>query len=63
MEAALPPLTVEYGVELEIFDVDADPELEARYNEWVPVLLHEGTELCHHFLDPAKVHDYLSKIR
>ena len=63
MELALSPLRIEYGVKLEILDVDADPELEARYNEWVPVLLHEGTELCHHFLDNARVRDYLDKIR
>ena len=63
MELALPPLTIEYGVELDVLDVDADPELEARYNEWVPVLLHEGTELCHHVLDIARVREYLSQIR
>ena len=63
MEQALLPLTVEYGVELDVLDVDFSPELETRYNEWVPVLLHDGTELCHHFLDVAKVRDYLSKIR
>ena len=28
----------------------------------VPVLLHEGTELCHPFLDVAGVRDYLRKI-
>lgn len=63
MEQALLPLMREYGVEVDILDVDADPALEAQYNEWVPVLLHDGTELCHHFLDLAKVRDYLSKIR
>ena len=63
MEQALLPLMREYGVELNILDIDADPELEAQYNEWVPVLLHEGAELCHHFLDLAKVRDYLSEIR
>ena len=63
MEKALVPLAVEYGVELNVLDVDADPELEAQYNEWVPVLLHDGTELCHQFLDLAKVRDYLGKIR
>lgn len=63
MEKALAPLAVEYGVELDVLDVDADPELEAQYNERVPVLLHDGTELCHYFLDLAKVHDYLGKIR
>lgn len=63
MEAALAPLAAEFGIEVEVLDVDADPALEALYNELVPVLLHEGNELCHYFLDAAKVRDYLSKIR
>ncbi len=63
MEVALAPLAAEFGVAVEVLDVDADPALEALYDELVPVLLHEGNELCHYFLDPAKVRDYLSKIR
>jgi len=55
MEVALAPLAAEFGVEVEIVDVDADPQLEALYDELVPVLLHEGKELCHYFLDAAKV--------
>ena len=57
------PLAKEVGFELEVLDVDASADLEARYDQWVPVLLHEGSELCHYFLDEAKVRDYLSKIR
>jgi len=63
MEAALLPLAAEFGVGVDVLDVDADPELEARFDERVPVLLHDGTELCHYFLDVTKVRDYLSKIR
>lgn len=62
MEAALVPLAVEFGLSVDVLDVDADAELEARFNERVPVLLHEGNELCHYFLDVAKVRDYLGKI-
>jgi len=61
MEKVLAPLMVEYGIELDVLDVDSDPKLEAQYNEWVPVLLHDGAELCHHFLDVAKVRAYLAK--
>lgn len=57
------PIVAEFGVGLEILDVDADSGLEALYGEKVPVLLHEGAELCHYFLETAKVRDYLSKIR
>lgn len=60
MEEALRPLLAEFGVRLELLDVDADPGLEARYGERVPVLLHDGDELCHYFLDVARVRACLS---
>ena len=63
MEAALAVLAGELSFELEVVDVDADPRLLARYDEWVPVLLHGESELCHYRLDPSKVRDYLSGIR
>ena len=63
MELAALPLANEFGFDIEILDVDADPELEALYGELVPVLLHQEIELCHYFLEVAKVRDYLSKIR
>ena len=63
MALALLPLASEFGVEVDVLDVDADPVLEARYNEAVPVLLHQGTELCRYTLEAAKVRDYLEKIR
>lgn len=63
MEAALAPLAAEYNVAVVVVDVDADEALEARWGELVPVLLHRDEELCHYFLDAAKVRDYLSQIR
>ncbi len=62
MELALLPLAAEFGVDVDVVDVDADPELEALYDELVPVLLHRGTELCHYFLDVAKVRACLSRV-
>ena len=42
------------GVAFEEIDVDADPALEERYGERVPVLTDaQGNELCHYRLDPA----------
>jgi len=51
---------------VEVIDVDADPELVARYDELVPVLLGaKGEEpplqLCHYFLDEAALRSFLGK--
>jgi hypothetical protein len=43
----------------EILDVDADPALEARFGEDVPVLMLGDVELSRHRLDPARVRAYL----
>ena len=66
MLAALEALRSEPGMlhfDIEVLDVDADPALEAKYDELVPVLLDgEGRELCHYFLDAAKVREYLKRL-
>ena len=52
MAAALRGLqeTLDFG--FEVVDVDADPALEVRYGELVPVLTGPGgEEICHYFLD------------
>ena len=63
MEKAVAPLADEFGATVTVLDVDADPALEARYDELVPVLLHGDTELCHYHLDEAKTREYLAGIR
>jgi thioredoxin reductase (NADPH) len=63
MEVALEPLLEEFGAVLKVVDVDADPILEAKYDELVPVLLHGENELCHYFLDEPKTREYLAEIR
>jgi len=66
MLVALEALRSEPGVGffvIEVLDVDADPALEAKYDELVPVLVDgEGRELCHYFLDAAKVREYLGAL-
>ena len=48
------------GVAFEEIDVDADPALEARFGERVPVLTDAaGRELCHYRLAP----DVIEKLR
>jgi hypothetical protein len=44
---ALPPL--------EVVDVDADPQLQRRYGVQVPVLLLDGTKVCHFRLDEQEL--------
>lgn len=63
MAVALAPLVAEFNATIKVIDVDANPVLEARYDELVPVLLHGDLELCHYFLDVPKVREYLAEIR
>lgn len=63
MEVALAPIAAEFSATVKVVDVDADPALEAKYDELVPVLLHCGNELCHYFLDEPKTREYLANIR
>ncbi len=62
MIAGLHTLQARFHFDLEIIDVDADPALESRYGEDVPVLAHTGRELCRHRLDPTLITDYLVQI-
>jgi len=63
MLAALEALRGELDFEIVSVDVDADPALVARYDELVPVLTCEGRELCHYFLDAAKVREVCGEFR
>jgi thioredoxin reductase (NADPH) len=53
--ARLEPLAAELGWSVRVLDVDADPRLEARWDELVPVVLAGELELCHYHLDEAAV--------
>ncbi|MBI2318300.1 MAG: glutaredoxin family protein [Betaproteobacteria bacterium] len=62
MLAALAPLCAELGIEVDVIDVDADPELVRRFDETVPVLMHRGVELARGRLEASAVRAYLAKI-
>lgn len=62
MLAALEALRRELDFEIETVDVDAEPELERRYNELVPVLMHGERELARWRLDPFALRAYLHDI-
>ena len=63
MLAALESLRGEYDFDVSVVDVDADPALEAKFDELVPVLEAEGCELCHYHLDEQAVRAYLAGFR
>ena len=64
MREALARLVAGRDVTVVELDVDADPALEARYGELVPVLLlgdpGSGRELCHYHLDERAVRALLA---
>jgi hypothetical protein len=39
-------LAEELDFEVEEFDITGEPELEARYREWLPVLELDGERIC-----------------
>ena len=51
--------------DFQVVDIDADPELVAKFNDKVPILmsLSDQKEVCHYHLDLAALDDYLAKIR
>jgi len=53
MRAQLLPLRDELGFELEEVAIDGDPELEARYREWLPVVEIDGERAFVYYLDEA----------
>lgn len=64
MLAALDVLRGELQFEVEVLDLDACPdEVRARYDELIPVLALGEEEICHYFLDTAKVREVLGRFR
>lgn len=57
---ALAPLADELGWAVDVVDIDQHPELEERWGEFVPVVLHGSIELCHYHLNDAAVRAYCS---
>lgn len=53
MRLQIEPMLNDPQVTLEVLDVDADPALEARWGDKVPVLLAGARELCRYRLDRA----------
>ena len=65
MIAALHQLQGRFVFGIKVVDVDSDAALEARFGEFVPVLMTADGDpwLCHYYLDEATVTAFLTKIR
>jgi thioredoxin reductase (NADPH) len=63
MLAALEALRGEHEFSVEVMDVDANPDWVVRYDQLVPVLVLGNEEICHYFLNTAKVREVLSRFR
>ncbi len=51
MRSLLQDFSTDYTYRIEVVDIDTDPDLKERFNEWVPALYRGSEEICHHFLD------------
>ena len=52
-----------YDFEIEVVDVDANPRLEEKWGDKVPVLLDGDREICHYFLDADAVDARLARMK
>lgn len=62
MTVALYRLRDELRFSLEEVDVDRDPALVEQYGARVPVLAGGGQELCHYFLDRARLQEWFEAL-
>ena len=66
MRDALMPLAQRHGAIVAEVDIDAWPELEARYGDLVPLLMlgapADGVVLCHYRLDEEAISEALGKL-
>ena len=51
----------ELGFELEEIDIGGDPELEAKYREWLPVVEIDGERAFVFFVDEAALRRRLAR--
>ena len=52
-----------YDFDIEVVDVDADPRLEEKWGDKVPVLLDGDREICHYYLDHDAVDARLARMK
>jgi len=52
----------ELGFELELVDVEGDPELEARYRELLPLVEIDGRRAFTYFVEPQALRARLGEV-
>ena len=52
----------ELGFELVEVDIAGEPDLEARYREWLPVVEVEGERAFVYYVDPTGLRRRLSRV-
>lgn len=60
MLQALRGLQSDLAFEIVLVDIDREPALRQRYDEWVPVLCHGELEICHYHLDAEALNTALN---
>jgi hypothetical protein len=53
----------EFDCELDEVDISADPELEARHREWLPVVEIDGEQAFTYFVDEAALRRRLGRTK
>lgn len=60
MQQLLIPYQESHRIELELINVDRDPQIKGRYGELIPVLTDsQNNEICHYFFDKQTFERYL----
>lgn len=61
MLAALKIQAARFNLTFREVDIDGDPELKARYDWEIPVLMADGQEICRHYFDQDAWRSWLSE--
>ena len=61
MQQSLEALAVDLAFELTLVDIEGQPDLEARFGDFVPVLFCGEEKICHYHLDEAKLREVLAR--
>lgn len=63
MERALAACQAEQRFELEVVDIDSDPQLVARFGSLIPVLMAGETQICCYHLDRKAFNAYFHNLQ